>query len=394
MTVFLTGYDIVTGLFGAEHPLLRAALLVAVWAVPITAWVSVVGLFSIWLERKVAAHIQCRVGPMEVGPHGALQTLADGLKLLTKEDLVPAAADRSLFALAPMLAFAGVIVSFAVVPFSERLILADLNIGLFFLVAVGSLEAIGIIMAGWASNNKWSLFGAMRAATQVVSYEIPLAIALVTVAVLAGSLSLVDMVHAQKGWVFDWFLFRNPFVWVAFLTYFTASLAECKRAPFDLPEAESELVSGFHTEYSGMRFAIFFLAEYAQMYVVSAVAVVAFLGGWHTGIRPLDNVGGTLGDLIGAATMILKSFALIFVQMWLRWTFPRIRLDQVMFLCLKVLLPFSIAVLLLSSLWEGIFPSAEWQRIFGPAFFALGIGALVVVVRRAVRSSRRLTEAS
>ena len=349
---------------------------VAVWALPITVWVSLVGLFSIWLERKVSAHIQCRLGPMEVGPHGALQTLCDGVKLLAKQDIIPQGADRFLFALAPILAFVGTFVTFAVVPFGPGLIVADLNLGIYFLAAMGSLEAVGVIAAGWASNNKWSVFGAVRAATQVVSYEIPLGLSFLTVTVLAGSMSLMDIVGHQNGMFWNWFLFRNPFLFISFIIYYISSLAECKRAPFDLPEAESELVSGFHTEYSGMRFAIFFLAEYAAMYVVSAVAVCLYLGGWYTGIAPVDEflAGSTiLGALVGAGVLITKSFFFVFVQMWLRWTLPRIRMDQMMYLCLKVLVPVGMVVFLLSTLWQGVFQTPAGIMEDGrPAFPGLG----------------------
>ncbi len=370
---------------------------IAVWALPITAFVSVVGLVSIWLERKISAHIQCRVGPMEVGPHGALQTLADGIKLLGKEDLVPAQADRILFGLAPMLVFASTFVGFAVIPFSQKAVIADLNLGIFFLAAVGSLEAIGVVMAGWSSNNKWSLFGAIRAATQVVSYEIPLGLSLLAVIVVAGSMSLNDITEAQAGWVWNWFLFRNPFMWAVFLIYFIASLAECKRAPFDLPEAESELVSGFHTEYSGMRFAIFFLAEYGAMYIVSAIAVVLFFGGWYTGIPFLDHISesipGTTGvvveNLIGAGAIIVKSFLLICVQMWIRWTLPRIRLDQMMDLCLKYLLPFSLILLVAVSLWQAFQGPVEGgNSVMGMIMLVATVASIVWMRRLAGRVSK------
>lgn len=378
----MENFTFVDNVLGAEHPLLRAALAIAVWAVPITAFFSVVGLVSVWLERKISAHMQCRLGPMEVGPHGSLQTLADGLKLLGKEDLVPKDADKFLFGLAPMLVFASVFVAFAVIPFSEKAIIADLDVGIFFLAAVGSLEAIGVVMAGWSSNNKWSLFGAVRAATQVVSYEIPLGLALLTTVVLGGSLSMIELTHAQAGWISNWFIFRNPFIWVAFIIYYIAALAECKRAPFDLPEAESELVSGFHTEYSGMRFAIFFLAEYGAMYVVSAIAAVAFLGGWYTGIPAIDAIDGVVGNLIGAVVIITKSFILICIQMWIRWTLPRIRLDQMMDLCLKYLLPFSLIVLVLSTLWQGLLPlevDAETGKPVGSSYFGWVMLAVTVL---------------
>ncbi len=383
----MDNYTFVTEVLGIEGDLLRPLAAFLVWAAPITGFFSVVGLICVWLERKISAHIQCRLGPMEVGPHGTLQTLADGLKLLGKEDIVPDKADRPLFALAPMLVFAATYVGFAVIPFSEQAIIADLDLGIFFLAAVGSLEAIGVVMAGWSSNNKWSLFGAIRAATQVVSYEIPLGLSLLTVVVLAGSMSMRDITFAQHGWIFNWFLFRNPFMWLAFLVYFISSLAECKRAPFDLAEAESELVSGFHTEYSGMRFAIFFLAEYGSMYIVSAIAAVLFLGGWYTGVPFIDDIGGIVGNLIGAATIISKSFLLICVQMWLRWTLPRIRLDQMMDICLKYLLPFSMVILLFSTLWQGLAPMTmidgkpDGTSIMGVILFAATIAAFVAMRR-------------
>ena len=337
-------------------------------------FVNVFAIGAVWSERKVSAHMQCRLGPMEVGPHGLLQTVADGLKLLTKEDIIPRLADKQLFALAPAIVFAGVLMRFVPLPFGDKLIASDLDLGLFFIAAVGAVEVLGVIMAGWASNNKWSLFATIRTATQMVSYEIPLGIAFVTVILCSGSFSLMDIVHQQggslnvvggieavNGWVWHWNLFRNPFMPILAIVYFIASLAECKRAPFDLPEAESELVSGFHTEYTGMRFALFFLAEYAAMYLVAAVAVVIFLGGWWSGIYPLDAVGmgdedgflvKTAGVLIKVGVFLSKAFALVFVQMWIRWTLPRIRLDQMMYVCWKVLLPISLVCFVGSCLWE------------------------------------------
>lgn len=336
-------------------------------------FVNVFAIGAVWSERKVSAHMQCRLGPMEVGPHGLLQTVADGLKLLTKEDIVPRLADKPLFAIAPAVVFAGVLMRFVPLPFGDKLIASDLDLGLFFIAAVGAVEVLGVIMAGWASNNKWSLFATIRTATQMVSYEIPIGIAFVTVILCSGSFSLMEIVNQQggsldaadgytyQGWVWHWNLFRNPFMPILGIVYFIASLAECKRAPFDLPEAESELVSGFHTEYSGMRFALFFLAEYAAMYLVAAVAVVIFLGGWWSGIYPLDALGmgpdatiytKTLGLLVKVGVFLSKAFALVFVQMWIRWTLPRIRLDQMMYVCWKVLLPISLLCFVGSCLWE------------------------------------------
>jgi len=344
--------------------------LVPVAAVPLTillcvllvfGFINIFGLFAIWLERKVSAHMQCRLGPMEVGPHGALQTIADGIKLLAKEDIIPRLADRPLFILAPVIVFTGVLMRFVPLPFGENLVASDLDLGLFFIAAVGSVEVLGVIMAGWASNNKWSLFATIRTATQMVSYEIPVGLAFIAVVVCAGTFSLHGITEDQAGWFWNWYIFRNPFLMILSLIYLVASLAECKRAPFDLPEAESELVSGFHTEYSGIRFSLFFLAEYAAMYLVSAVAVVIFFGGWWSGIPFIDNLGAggdagagavLLGFLIKAAILVSKSIFLVFVQMWVRWTLPRVRLDQMMFVCWKVLTPIAMVSLVGSTLWE------------------------------------------
>ena len=339
-------------------------------------FVNVFALFAVWLERKVSAHMQCRLGPMEVGPHGALQPIADGIKLTVKEDIIPKVADKPLVIIAPMIVFAGTFIRFGPLPFSHNVVAADLNLGLFFIAAVGAVEVLGVIMAGWSSNNKWSLLGTIRTATQLVSYEIPIGIAFVTVAVSAGSLSLVDIVGQQQGWFFQWFIFRNPFLMLITVVNFIAALAECKRSPFDLPEAESELVSGFHTEYSGIRFALFFLAEYAAMYIVSAVAAVIFLGGWWTGIPFIDQIGMgegastfevIVGLVIKAHALVGKAIAIVFVQMWIRWTLPRVRLDQMMYLCWKVLLPISLVCLVGSAMWDlaiGAFAQSKEYFLF------------------------------
>jgi len=349
-------------------------------------FINLFALGAVWSERKVSAHMQCRLGPMEVGPHGLLQTIADGIKLTTKEDIIPKLADRPLFIIAPIIVFTGVLIRFVPLPFGDKLIASDMDLGLFFIAAVGAVEVLGVIMAGWSSNNKWSLFATIRTATQMVSYEIPIGIAFITVIVSCGSFSLVEIVNQQggyqttvegiqeTGWIWHWNLFRNPFILVLSITYFIASLAECKRAPFDLPEAESELVSGFHTEYSGIRFALFFLAEYAAMYLVAAIGVVIFFGGWWTGIFWIDQIGLAgdsttamkgLGMLIKVGVFLSKAFALVFVQMWIRWTLPRVRLDQMMYLCWKVLMPISIACLIGSVVWE--------LMSQGSTFFGFGI---------------------
>jgi NADH-quinone oxidoreductase subunit H len=335
-------YDALPGLLRALLPMLLSCIIVF-------ALLALAVLFLVWLERKVSAHIQDRLGPMYVGGwHGWAQTLADALKLLLKEDIVPAAADKALFKMAPFIVFLGAFAAYVVVPFGASSYVTDLNIGVLYVVAVGSLSVVGIIMAGWASNNKYSLYGGMRAAAQIISYEIPSAIALMTVIIPAGSLSMVDIVNAQKGGFQNWFIFRNPFIFIGFIIYFVASLAEVNRTPFDIPEAESELVAGYHTEYSGMRFAFFFLAEYANMFLVASVAATLFLGGW-TQVLP-----GAAQFIPGPIMFFLKALALIFLQMWLRWSLPRLRVDQLMYLNWKVLLPISF-VLVLGVGWLAVY---------------------------------------
>ncbi|MDM7997610.1 MAG: NADH-quinone oxidoreductase subunit NuoH [Acidobacteriota bacterium] len=327
-------YDAVPEIWKTLLPILASCVF-------IFALLAVVVLFLVWLERKISAHIQDRLGPMYVGGwHGWAQTIADALKLLLKEDLVPESSDRVLFKMAPFIVFLGAFAAYVVVPFGVSSYVADLNIGILYVVALGSLSVVGIIMAGWASNNKYSLYGGMRAAAQIISYEIPAAIAIMTVIIPVGSLSMVDIVKAQQGGIQNWFLFRNPFIFFAFFVYFIASLAEVNRTPFDIPEAESELVAGFHTEYSGMRFAFFFLAEYANMLLVACVATTLFLGGWS------QVLPGNSQLLPGPVMFFLKAFAIIFVQMWLRWSVPRLRVDQLMYLSWKVLLPISFVLLL------------------------------------------------
>lgn len=330
------------------YPGLVWLMLWLAWAGVIMGFISVYAMFTIWVERRVAGRIQARQGPNRVGPFGLLQSVADGIKLLLKEDLIPSSANRFLFTFAPLVVFAGTFIPFVVLPFSQELYGARMDLAIFFVASFLALEIIGLIMAGWAANSKWSLYGAMRQASQMVSYEIPLGITIAAVAAYAGSLAVHPIVEQQAN---VWFIFQSPFLFVAFFVFYIAALASTKRAPFDLPEAESELVAGFHTEYSGMRFSFFFLAEYASMYVVSALAVVLFLGGWYGPIPMfwLDYVAepGSLlhrvgSNLIGLANLLGKSYFLILIMIQLRWTLPRIRIDQVMSLCWKYLLPIAM----------------------------------------------------
>jgi NADH-quinone oxidoreductase subunit H len=337
--------------YEALPELVRMFLPMLVSCVVVFALLALTVLFLVWLERKVSAHIQDRLGPMYVGGwHGWAQTIADALKLLLKEDIVPASADRTLFKTAPFIVFLGAFTAYVVLPFGASSIVSDLNIGILYVIAAGSLSVVGIIMAGWASNNKYSLYGGMRAAAQIVSYEIPAAIAVMTVIVYVGSLSMVEIVDSQKGGIQNWYIFRNPFTFLAFVVYFIASLAEVNRTPFDIPEAESELVAGFHTEYSGMRFAFFFLAEYANMFLVAAVATTLFLGGW-TQVLPASLAPQFLP---GPVLFFLKALVVIFLQMWVRWSLPRLRVDQLMYLSWKVLLPVSF-VLILGAGWLAVY---------------------------------------
>ncbi|MCA9771105.1 MAG: NADH-quinone oxidoreductase subunit NuoH [Myxococcales bacterium] len=312
--------------------------------------------FFTFAERRVAAAMQARIGPNRVGPQGLLQFPADAVKLLMKEDIVPAATDRVLFVMAPYVCFAGSFLTFVVLPLGATIYVTNLNLGILYILAVTSIVVIGIIMSGWASNNKWSLYGGMRGAAQVISYEIPVGLSILTVIFHTGSLSMVDISEYQKGagGLLGWFLFNNPFTFVAFFVYFTAALAEINRTPFDIPEAESELVSGYHTEYSGMRFAIFFLAEFANMFIVGMITAVLFLGGYN---GPIVN---------GPHWILLKALFLVFVMMWLRWTLPRLRVDQLMNLCWKYLLPIAFVNMLGSALWAAAMPGRRFFGLIAP----------------------------
>lgn len=330
-------------------------------------------LLAILGEVKVSAWMQDRLGPMRTGPWGIIQPLADVLKLLQKEDIVPAKADKFLFNLAPYLSFMSAYAAFAVIPFSSQYVGADLNLGLFYLLAISSLNVAAIMMAGWASNNKYSLYGSMRGVAQIVSYEVPAAMSLVIIVMFLGSLNLSDVVTAQSGPVWNWIIFGGPkqdvtlasgtvysaswanlifapFFIATFVMYYISGLAETNRTPFDIPEAESELVSGYHTEYSGMKFAMFFMSEYANMFLVSIVTSILFFGGWNS------PFGSYLGDAMGVpwltaveqlGWLVLKGLFFVFVMIWVRWTLPRLRVDQLMYMCWKVLIPFSFGIALI-----------------------------------------------
>jgi NADH-quinone oxidoreductase subunit H len=309
--------------------------------------------FMVLMERKVIAWVQVRLGPMRVGPYGVLQPIADVVKLMTKEDITPVKADRWVFSAAPMVALIPAFIVFAVIPFGPTVTLfgkevslwiTDINVGLLYIVSVASIGVYGIILAGWASNSKYPLLASLRASAQLISYEVAVTMTLVSIIVTSGTMSMVGIVNAQyeHGW---WYLFLQP---LAFFIFFVGGLAETNRAPFDLPEAEQELTGGFHTEYSGMRFALFFLAEYANMIVVSSVATTLFLGGW---MRPFPNVEALafLGIVPGWMWFLLKTFVWLYIFLWVRATLPRYRYDQLMRLGWKVLIPLAIANLVVTA---------------------------------------------
>lgn len=362
-----------------------AAMLLGAFVV-LSFFVAPLAGITSWLERRVWARMQSRVGPNRVGPQGVLQWLADGIKNLLKEDIIPAAADRRLFALAPYVVFVGFFATFVVIPFGSSLIVADLNIGILYLLAVTSLVVVGILMAGWSSNNKWSLLGGMRSAAQIVSYEIPAGLAVLNIVLLAGTLSMQGIIQNQ-GWApWDWYLFYSPFTFAAFFLYFTAALAEGNRTPFDIPEAESELVAGYVTEYSGMRFLFFFFAEWGNLYVIGAVATTLFLGGWQ--IPPVTD-NPFLKGVLEFVTFFAKAYLWVFVAMWVRATLPRVRVDQLMSLCWKYMVPLSFLCLLGTALWMVIWPEGNRWASFG--MFALGLAILVLFfsrVRYQIRHAR------
>ena len=342
-------------------------------AIGLFAFAALFALFGVYAERKISAFIQDRLGPTETGKYGTLQTFADILKMIQKELIVPAAADRLMFVMAPVIIFVAVYLGFAALPWAPGLVPSRTNLGLYYIFAVISMETLGILMAGWGSNNKYSLLGGMRSVAQIISYEIPAGFALISAVMIAQSLDLQEIAQQQGilsqeqskflgfwnvsaiGGIFSWNIFRAPHLIVAFVIYFIASLAESNRAPFDIPEAESELVSGFHTEYTGMRFAFVFLAEYSMMFLVSMVGVMLFLGAWNT---PLPNIGAvklatwTTGVAWGIFWVALKALLLVGVQMWIRWTLPRLRVDQLMDLCWKVLTPLAFVCMLISGIWR------------------------------------------
>jgi NADH-quinone oxidoreductase subunit H len=301
-------------------------------ALSIVGFISISAMFLVWWERKVSALIQNRLGPMIVGWHGSLQSVADMVKLLLKENIVPGGADKFVWWLAPFFVTVPAIAVFVTIPFGKNLIVHDLNVGILFITSITSVCVLGIFMAGWGSNNKYSLLGGMRSAAQIISYEVPLLLSIVLVIMETGTLSMQEIIIAQEH---GWFIMK-PNLAVAFLIYLISATAEVNRVPFDIPEAESELGAGYHTEYSGMKFGMFFVAEYTNFFIISAIATTLFLGGWQGPLLP------------SVVWFLLKAYGIVFLLMWVRWTLPRVRMDQMMSFAWKVLTPIALLNLLIS----------------------------------------------
>ncbi len=402
LTNWILSFDILSGMGQSVAWGLSLFIIAAL----IFVFVAVNAIVLVYIERKVSAFMQVRLGPMRVGKFGSLQTIADALKLLQKEDIIPQMADKILFIMGPWVILVASVATFAAIPFSDSLLAANMNIGLFYIVSISSIVVLGIVMAGWASNNKWSLYGAMRSAAQVISYEIPVGITLIAVVAVVGSLNLQTIIQAQGGtgnlfyWIPiplpNWFIFHSPFLFIAAFIYLVGATAEINRTPFDIPESESELVAGFMTEFSGLRWALFFLSEYANATLVAFLVAIVFLGGWQS---PFADFGGAqigftiLTILAGMWTafvkvkagrlsiyplglslilaisawlfpgfalwlaspglfwMLMKVASIIFLLMWFRWTFPRLRVDQLMYVSWKVILPISLVNLMGVAVW-------------------------------------------
>lgn len=353
------------------------ALVLLVIALPFASIVT-------WFERRVWARIQSRVGPNRVGPNGFLQWLADGIKHVCKEDIIPDEADAPLFKFAPYLVVLAFILPWAVMPFSSQLILADLNIGILYMTAITALTVVGVLMAGWSSNNKWSLIGGIRSAAQIISYEIPAGLSIFPAVLMTGTLSMQGLIRAQAWEPYHWFIFANPFCFSAAIILFVSSLAENNRTPFDLPEAESELVAGFATEYSSMRYLFFFMAEWGNMFIAAAIIVTLYLGGWQI---PRFNVGPALINVLQFSSFLIKVLLLVFVSMWIRGTLPRVRIDQMMSICWKYFVPVAFINMIGTAIWVAFFPRGS--RPMEIAMFAIAITIAAAFVWRVAYFTRR-----
>ncbi|MGB6045203.1 MAG: complex I subunit 1 family protein [Pirellulales bacterium] len=357
MFEFLKGYI-------GESP---ASVVVALFAAALIIQIPAVGaLVFVWAERKVSGRIQDRLGPTRVGgKFGWLQGLADGIKLLSKEDLMPASADGFLFRIAPYVGFCASYCAFLAMPFATGWVALEMNVAVFFVLAVLGLEVFSVILAGYASGSKWSLFGCMREAAQVVSYEVPLGLCVVIPVMIAGSMDLTVIANNQKGWFTNWYIFHDPFTFCTFWVFFTCALASVNRAPFDLAEAESELVAGFHTEYSGIRWVFFFMAEYGSMVLVSALGALLFFGGWNGPIpiaqflfeghaAELSGLSFFIANVLGLHNLLAKATFGVIVMIWARWTLPRLRIDQVITTCWKYCTPIAAVMFVGVITWQAL----------------------------------------
>jgi NADH-quinone oxidoreductase subunit H len=367
--------------------LVYAGFLLLVAGIAVT-YAAVFGGASTWVERRVAGRMQSRIGPNRTGYAGFLAWVADAVKMILKEDTIPASADNLLFRAAPYFSMVGLLLPFVVLPLGQGTVVTDMNVGVFYLAATSAFVVVGILVSGWSSNSKWALFGGIRGAAQVLSYEIPAGIALMVPVLMAGTLSMQGIVRAQGGCPWEWFVFRNPAAFVAFFIAVTSSLAEGNRTPFDLPEAESELVAGYHAEYSGFRLAIFLMVEWANMWIMAGLAVTMFLGGWQipgvtaemyehargTGLLPTPWWFGL--QMASMLMFIIKTWALVFLFIWLRWTLPRVRVDQLMTLCWKYLVPGAFLCFIVTLLWQILVPPVG-MRYTGYAFTLLTAFLLV-----------------
>jgi NADH-quinone oxidoreductase subunit H len=337
-----------------------------------------------WVERRVWARIQSRIGPNRVGPNGSLQWLADGVKHVLKEDIIPDEADARLFKLAPYLVVLGFVLPWAVMPFSSALILADLNVGILYFTAITALTVVGVLMAGWASDNKWSLIGGIRSAAQIISYEIPAGMSIFPVVLITGTLSMQGIIRAQAWEPYHWFLFSNPFCFVAAIVLYISALAEGNRTPFDLPEAESELVAGFATEYSGMRYLLFFFAEWGNMFIAGALITTLYLGGWQA---PRLSPSPVVMNVLQLLSFNVKVLFLVFTSMWVRGTLPRVRIDQMMSLCWKFFVPIAFVNMIGTAVWVAIWP--DGNPVAGYVMFALGVAITVLFIQRVMYYLKR-----
>jgi NADH-quinone oxidoreductase subunit H len=379
------------------HTTLVTWVAVAVLALILLTFGAVISGMTVWWEMRVSSRMQSRIGYNRAGAAGFLQWIADAVKLLFKEDLIPAEADRMIFRAAPYFVMTGFALTFVALPFGESLIAADLNVGIFYLIAVTALVVVGILLAGWSSNSKWALFGGMRSAAQVVSYEIPAGLAIMVPILMAGTLSMQGIIRAQGAWPWQWFVFTNPAATVAFLIFFISQLAEGNRTPFDLPEAESELVAGYLSEYSGFRFALYFLVEFGNLWVMAAITTTLFLGGWQIpGVGPeayaaamgtgaLPGAGWWGLQVLSMVVMVVKTLVVLNLIVWIRWTLPRIRIDQMMNLCWKWLVPFAFVTFVFTLLWQVLVARAPaLTTVTGWVLF----GAFLVVAALFVRQTK------